>query len=445
MYSKFLKYIHEQELFGRSDKLLLGVSGGVDSVVLANLVNRLGNEFALAHCNFNLRGDASDGDEKFVDALASDLGVKCFFSSFQTREYAAEKGISIEMAARDLRYEWFEQLCFAKGYDWILVAHHLDDVLETFILNMSRGTGIRGLSGIKSKAGKVVRPLLFATREEIEAYAEKSGIESRHDASNDDTAIKRNKVRHDILPQLCELNPAFKRNLQQTISYLNDTELIYLEQINQVREQLISASDNWVKIDKEGLRQLHPLNSYLYELLRPFKFNSDVVAEIAASLDGISGSQFYSSSHRLVVDRGELIITKLESENQDLYYIEKGKKFIREPLHLHLTLQRYNPEFVIPRTSDIAVLDYDKLRFPLMLRKWQQGEYFRPLGMTGFKKLSDFFIDEKLSIPEKESTWILASDNKVVWVVGRRIDDRFKITTETKLVLRIEIMKTTND
>lgn len=444
MYGNFLKYIHEKQLFDHADKLLIGVSGGGDSVVLANLVNRIGNPFAIAHCNFNLRGEESDDDEKFVVNLADSLGVKCFLSSFATREYAASKGISIEMAARELRYNWFEKIREENGFQWILVAHHLDDVLETVILNLSRGTGIRGLSGIKPIAGKIIRPLLFASRSEIEEYAQLNELTYRHDASNDDIHIKRNRVRHHILPMLEELNPSFRKNLQRTIVYLNETKEVYLHKMEQVRNDVVYIDGDWTKIDMLKLKEHQPLSAYLFELLRPFHFNSDVIEEIVQALESLSGLQFFSSTHRLVIDRDYLIITPLQTEKSRLYYIDKNIEFIHEPLHLRITIERYHPEYDIPHIADVAVFDFDTLRFPLILRHWQQGEYFKPLGMKGFKKLSDFFVDEKFSIPEKENTWILASENKVAWIVGKRIDDRFKLTSASKLVLRMEIMNAEN-
>lgn len=444
MYNHFLKLIHEEKLFEKSDRLLLGISGGVDSVVLANLIEKLGNEFALAHCNFNLRGNESDDDEKFVLDLADRLGVKCYLSSFPTKEYANENGISIEMAARELRYDWFEKIREENNFDWILVGHHLDDVLETFILNLSRGTGIRGLSGIKLKVGKLIRPLLNFTRSEIESYAAEMKLYSRHDASNDDINIRRNKVRHQVLPLLEELNPSFRKNLHKTIKFLHDTEQVYLSKIEEIKKQIVIEDDLWIKLSIEKLNKLEPQLTYLYELLRPYHFKADVVEEISRSLNAISGNQFYSSTHRIVVDRDDLIITALDANGQTTFYIEKDVQFIYEPEHLKITIERNQDDYIIPTSSDVAVLDFDKLRFPLVLRKWQMGEYFRPLGMEGFKKLSDFFVDEKYSIPEKENAWILASENKVAWIVGKRIDDRYKITKDTNLILRIERIKSNN-
>jgi tRNA(Ile)-lysidine synthase len=314
-------------------------------------------------------------------------------------------------------------------------------VLETFMLNLSRGTGIRGLSGIKAKAGKIVRPLLFASRNEIEAYAKENEFDFRHDSSNDDTNIKRNKVRHEILPLLEELNPAFKKNLQHTIHTLKETEAVFLDTIESVKKSIVKKEEGWVKISKDEIQNLNPISTYLFELLREYRFKSDVVNEIIKSINTTSGTQFFSETHRLVVDRTDLIITSIKRVKPELFYIEKGVTFVEAPLRMKITFERYAPDFVIPNSIRVAVFDYDKIRFPLVLRKWHKGEYFKPLGMDGFKKLSDFFVDEKYSIPEKENAWILASDNKVVWIVGKRIDDRFKLSDQTKLVLRIEIIQ----
>jgi tRNA(Ile)-lysidine synthase len=439
MYNRFLKYISTENLFGRHDKLLLGISGGVDSVTLLHLVNRLGNEFAIAHCNFNLRGTESDDDEQFVKNLAEENGIKCFVNSFATSDYALEHGISIEMAARKLRYDWFEKIRKQNHFDLIVVGHHLDDVLETFILNLSRGTGIRGLSGIKPKTGYIVRPLLFATRLEIEAYSEENGLAFRFDSSNDDVHIKRNKVRHKILPLLEELNPSFRNNLQRTIQNLNQTEAVFLNKIEEIRLQLVKEEGSWITIDKGKLALLSPVSIYLFELLRPFHFNAVTVENIAELLYGTPGNQFFSATNRLVIDREKLIITPLEAPVQELYYIEKDQEKVFDPIELSVTVEGHNAGYKIPDSKDIAVFDLEKVNFPLVIRKWQQGEYFCPLGMKGLKKLSDFFIDEKFSIPEKENAWVIASDNKIMWIVGHRIDDRFKVTRATKLILKMVI------
>lgn len=439
MYRKFIQHIQSKKLFKPGDRLLVGVSGGPDSVVLARLIAKTGNPFALAHCNFKLRGTASDGDERFVQWLADDLGVECYLSSFPTKEYAAENGISIEMAARDLRYNWFDKIYNENGFHRIVVGHHLDDVLETFLLNLTRGTGIRGLTGIKPVSGKIIRPLLFATRQEIEDYACSQGFDYRTDASNNDTTIKRNLIRHRIIPLLEQLNPSFRQNLEKTIGYLAQTYDVFFAAMEKTREKLVKKQTDRDTVPIPKLKKKQPLPLYLYELLRPYNFNPAVVAEIEQALWGEPGKQFFSPTHRLVCDRDELIITLLEEKKPELFYIEKGQHEFDGPVNLKITEEPFTEEYTIPRYENIATIDAAKVSFPLALRKWQTGEYFRPLGMKGLKKLSDFFIDEKYSIPDKENAWILYSGDRVVWIVGKRIDDRFKLTPETKTVLRIEL------
>lgn len=440
MYNRFLKYIAEEKLFTHLDKLLVGVSGGIDSVVLTHLINRLGNDFAIAHCNFNLRDAESDGDESFVKEIAESYGVNCYTVSFPTADYSMEKGISIEMAARELRYTWFEKIRKENGFDKIVVAHHLDDVLETFILNLSRGTGIRGLSGIKVISGKVIRPLLIATRAEIEQYAQENELDFRFDSSNDDLHYRRNKVRHQVLPLLEEMNPSFRANLHRTIQNLAVTEKVYLDRIEEIRKLIVKPERNWTTLDKGKLLLQQPFKVYLFEMVKPYGFNAATSDQIADSLNSISGNQFFSPTHRLIVDREKLIITPIEPTNMELYYVERDQDMVYDPFEMKITIETHLPGYKIPRENHIAVFDLDKINFPLVIRKWQQGEYFRPLGMSDFKKVSNYFIDEKFSIPEKENTWVIASDNKILWIVGHRIDDRFKVTKETSEVLRMELI-----
>ena len=440
MLEAFKDFIKKEQLFNEEHKLLLAVSGGLDSVVLANLVDQLDNSFGIAHCNFKLRGEDSEEDQRFVANLADLYRVPFFVTSFNTREYAAEQGISIEMAARDLRYDWFEEIRREYDYDYILVAHHLDDVLETFILNLSRGTGIRGLSGIKPKVGKVIRPLLFAQRKELLEYSRTYGIQFNYDISNSDQNIRRNKVRHSILPLLEEINPSFRKNLHRTISYLNETKNVFLDHIESVRDTIVIQNGDWHEISIVELKKLESVSTYLFELLRPFSFKGEVVNDIMKALDNPPGTQFFSATHRLVIDRENLIITPNVTPQNEFFYIEKDQQEVSEPINMRISVERYSADYRIPDSPKVAVFDYDALSFPLIIRKWKKGEYFKPLGLGGFKKLSDFFIDQKYSIPEKENAWLMASGSKIAWVVGKRIDDRFKITSDTELVLRIDLL-----
>lgn len=438
MFARLKQFVAEEQLFHSKSKLILGVSGGIDSIVLLDLLDQYKIDFVIAHCNFQLRNEDSLRDETFVRELAEKYRVEFYLKTFDTEDYAKVHGVSIEMAARDLRYDWFESLRRTLSFDAIAVAHHADDVLETFFMNLNRGTGIRGVSGIKPQNGNVIRPLLYATREEIEAYAQEIGLPFRTDYSNADTKFRRNFIRHNILPNFDLLSESFRKNMKKSIHLLQETETIYLQKIEEMRTEIVDASGLYVRISKEKLRQCTPIHTYLYEFLRPYGFKNDLVKEIVRVIDSTPGKQFISESHRLVNDRKDFIIQKLVDQPDQSFYIECGDVAITEPLKLEI--QTYpRPEKIDFKTpQNIAFFDADLLEFPLVIRKWKKGEYFRPLGMKGYKKLSDFFIDEKKSLPEKEATWLLTSADKVVWVIGMRIDDRYKITPETKQVCRIE-------
>ncbi len=440
MYQEFIQFIRQKGLFTTGQRLLLGVSGGPDSVVLLHLIARTGNPFAIAHCNFNLRGADSDADEHFVQRLADDYGVACFLSSFPTREYAAGKGISIEMAARELRYEWFEKIRRENGFNCIAVGHHLDDVLETFMLNLSRGTGIRGLSGIRPKAGSLIRPLLFASRGDIDRYIVQQGLSFRVDESNSDVRLKRNKIRHQILPLMEELNPSFRVNLEKTIGYLDQVRELLTLEMEKVRDELVQTEAEWFRIPYDALRKLQPLSLYLFELLRPWHFSPEMIADIEQAMDNEPGRIFYAPGYRLVCDRAAFLITPLGQVEERPVYIEKCPDEIWAPFHLRLTTEPYGNAYPIPVSPNCAVVDFEKIDFPLALRRWKQGEYFQPFGMKGLKKVSDFFIDEKYSLPEKEKAWIVSSGDRIVWIVGKRIDDRFRLTPKTRTVLKMEII-----
>ena len=440
MLDRLVKFVKEKQLFGAQQKVLLAISGGIDSMVLLHIFERTGFKYGIVHCNFQLRGEDSDGDEKFVRQQVLIHGVPSFFQRFETEEHARINGISIEMAARELRYEYFEKIRVENGFDYIATAHHQDDLIETFFLNLSRKTGIKGLTGIKEKAGKIIRPLLFAGRREIEKYATENFIEYRNDSTNDEVVYQRNFLRHKILPLFSELNPSFLKNILASIENLKEAEKVYDYFISCETEKVISQSDGELVINIEALKNTTFPMLVLLETLKDYNFNSTVVEEIFRGLESASGKQFYSKTHRLVKDRGQLFVTPLNTDDDRIYYLEKDDIELFAPFDLSIEKQSAKG-FKINKESTVACLDLDKLDFPLLLRKWQQGDYFQPLGMTGFKKLSDFFIDEKIPLHEKENTWLLCSGKKIVWIVGHRIDDRFKITPETKSVFKIEIGK----
>ena len=438
MYDRFSEYVRSKYLFEKGHKILLAVSGGIDSMVMLYLFEKSGFEFGVVHCNFQLRGAESDEDEEFVRRQVLIHGIPAWLKRFETEEHAKLNGISIEMAARELRYTWFSEIRKEQGYDFIATAHHADDQIETFFLNLSRKTGIRGLTGIREKSGEIIRPLLFASRAEIEKFARENFIEYREDSTNSESVYQRNFIRNKILPAFESMNPAFRKNMTESIENLKEAEAIYNNFCDREKSKIVVKSNNSISIDIKKLEHSEFPKTLLIEILSEYGFNPVVIGEIFKSLDTEPGRQFFSKTHRLVKDREKLFVTENEEPVQQLFYIEAEDIKLFEPLHL-LISQHQTENFKIRKEPQFACFDADKLEFPLLIRKWQQGDYFQPFGMTGFKKLSDFFIDEKVPVHQKENTWLLCSGEKIVWVMGMRIDDRFKIDQSTRLVIQIEI------
>ncbi len=378
------------------------------------------------------------GMQLLLKSLSGEKGMKFFRKDFNTTEIARERGISIQMAARDLRYEWFEEVRKDQKYNLIATAHNLDDVLETFFINLSRGTGIRGLSGIPPKTGRIIRPLLFASREDIIEYARENGLSYREDSSNASEKYLRNKIRHKLLPMLEEQNASFRKSLMETISKLAETEKIFTEQMEDQKKKLLVYNKERILIPIADLKALESIKTILFEILSEYNFGSSTIEDIYKSLDSSPGKQFFSSSHRLVKDRDDLILTALVDDEKRKYYLELEESQVYDPVDLEWLVIENTETFDIPKDSNIACLDYDLLEFPLILRHWEKGDFFQPFGMKGMKKLSDFLIDNKVSIPDKENTWILAMGQKILWVLGHRIDERFRITEDTSKVLMLK-------
>ncbi|MFC2098407.1 tRNA lysidine(34) synthetase TilS [Bacteroidota bacterium] len=438
MLERFSKYIKDNKLCSSSDRILLAVSGGIDSVVMLDLFLAAGYKAGIAHCNFHLRAEESDQDVSFVKSLAEIHSIEFHSKDFQTGETASSEGISIQMAARNLRYTWFEEVRETYKYNLIATAHNQDDVLETFFINLSRGTGIRGLTGIPARAGKVIRPLLFASREDIVKYAEEKGLSYREDSSNASEKYLRNRVRHKLLPMLEDQNPSFRKSLIDTITKLSETEKLFSEEMRKLKNSLLIRKGDRFSILIGGLEKLESRRTILYEILADFNFSSASIDDINDAISAVPGKKFFSPTHRLVKDREELIITPLIEEEERKYYLELSDGQLFNPVDLEWMIVDSTEKFRIPREQNIACLDLELLDFPLILRHWQKGDYFQPFGMTGIKKISDFLIDEKVSIPDKEKIWLLASGQKIVWVVGHRIDERFRITDDTRQVLLIK-------
>jgi len=439
MIDDFQKYIASNNLCLKDDTILLGVSGGIDSIVMMHLFRLAGYKMVLAHCNFQLRDEESDYDEDFVLALAENYQIPIHNVHFNTREVAEKEGISIQMAARDLRYEWFEELRKKYQYDYIAIAHNKNDLIETFLINLTRGTGIKGLTGIKEKSGAIIRPLLFASRKNIEDFCHSNNFEYREDSSNKTTKYSRNLIRHEIIPAFESINPSFIDTMTENISKLKNTEKIYFNTIQKLRADIAVEKNRKIYFAIEPLKKLEPIETYLFEFLSPYGFSITQVNDIIASLEGIPGKKFLSPTHRMIKDRNELILEEISLARTKPFFIEEATEYIEHPVYLTLDKIEKTEDFIINTQKNIAQLDYDKLEFPLTIRKWKTGDYFMPLGMKNLKKVSDFFIDQKIPIPEKENVWIIESGNKIAWVAGLRIDERFKITDETTRILQLNL------
>ena len=439
MKEKLDKYIKQHHLFKREDKLILAISGGADSVALACLLKALNCNFIMAHCNFGLRKEESDSDEVFVKKLAKKLNVECVTSNFDTQNFATQNKLSIQMAARELRYKWFEALRLKLDCNFIVTAHHQDDDIETFFINLLRGTGIKGMLGIHPKKRNIIRPLLFARKDEIYDFLKENKIEYREDSSNKDDKYLRNKIRLHLIPLLEEINPSIKETITKDMDYLSGISEIYNTQINKQKGRLLKQEGSYFTISIVELEKLNPMPTYLYELLKPFGFFS--VNDISIALQKQSGKQFFSSTYRLIIDRKKIIIQPISENEKIEIQIDKNDKECFSPIQLGFSLSE---NLDIQNNVNIAMLDLSKLHFPLVLRKWEKGDFFFPLGMNGKKKLSDFFIDNKISIPEKEQIWVLCSDNEIAWIVGLRLDYRFKITEKTKKAYIVQLFKNKN-
>jgi tRNA(Ile)-lysidine synthase len=438
MLSRFIAYLSEQDLCSKGDRILLAVSGGIDSVVMAHLFSSAGFECAIAHCNFQLRGEDSDLDESFVRSLADSLKMPVFVKRFDVEAEMKERNISLQMAARDLRYAWFDLLLKEHHLDWVATAHNKNDAIETFFLNLSRGSGIRGLTGISPSRAKIIRPLLFASRKQIESYQRKHKLEYREDSSNLETKYQRNKIRHDIIPVMQQINPAFMEVMDGNMERLGEVLEIYDRSIQKVRDGLFDEKKGKISIPTDKLLKLSPLRTWLYELFSPFGFTRLQCEGIEKILNAGPGRQSISTTHRLYKDRDRMILVPSGSHGFERYYLDDPEKESYLPFPMDMEVLNRTELDNIPDDPNTACLDLDHIQFPLIIRRWMHGDYFYPLGMDQIKKLSDFFVDEKVPVPEKESSWIMASGKKIVWIMGYRIDNRFRITPSTKRVLKLQ-------
>ena len=436
----FRKYIADNDLATHDDRILLTVSGGVDSMVMLSLFTRSGYRFGVAHCNFQLRGAESDEDEVIVAREAARYGVPCYNRRFDTAAEMERTGESMEMAARRLRYAWFDALSREHGYTVVAIAHHADDSIETFFINLLRGTGLRGLTGISTQVGKVVRPLMFASRKEILEYAVANRIPFREDSSNRSTKYLRNKIRLGLIPRIREINPKFTSLMRRNIARLTDAQLFINHGIERIRGEAVTTENGLDTIHLDRIDPAFPQEFVIYELLNSaYGFKGDVIDSLCHSLrHGMTGRRFYSRERVAYVDRGTIVVAPIAPGDACMVTVERGvpRSYCgNSALYFEYCDIDAIKNFGVP--EHIAQVDADLLKFPLTLRRWREGDWFIPFGMAGRKKVSDFLIDAKVSMPEKERQFVLLSGDEIVWLVGRRIDDRYRLTPDTENVLRI--------
>ena len=430
MLSNFNKHLLENFSFIRQKRLLIACSGGLDSVVLTHLMKTLNFEIGLAHCNFSLRGKESDDDERFVIGLAKKMEIPVFAETFDTKKYAEAHKISIQMAARDLRYAWFSEILINFNYEYLLTAHHLDDDLETFFINISRGTGLSGLTGIPSENTRILRPLLDFSRMEIAQYAEDNNLKWREDSSNKKSDYLRNMLRWEVLPQFKKTNGSILKNFQKTRRNLQASQALIEDYLALIYNKVVAEDADSYKINIEKIKELPNTEAVLYELLHGFGFTEwDDVSKL---LYAQTGKQLFSKTHSLLKNREELILSKIDKKNySDEFSV--GEEGISKPIQLTIEPSKYIGE----TEKNIIYVDSAKLHFPLKLRNWKKGDSFHPFGMTGKKKVSKFFKDIKIPLNEKEKIWLLLSDETIVWIIGHRMDDRFKVTQGTSQILKL--------
>ena len=435
MFSKFKNHIISRFPFLEDKKLFLAVSGGLDSMVLLHLLEQLPYEIAVLHCNFQLRGLESFGDQSFIESYCDQNNIPIFTTQFDTEAFAKDYKLSTQVAARELRYSWFYELLESEKFDYILTAHHADDNLETFIINLTRGTGLDGLTGIPEQNDKIIRPLLPFSREEILQYAEENNIEWREDSSNASNKYLRNKIRHDLVPVLKEINPNFLKAFQKTQSYLQESNEMVEDASIMIYQQVAKEAGKEIHFDLNQLKKLPNYKSYLYQWLNEFGFLA--WNDIYDLVDGQSGKQVFSAEFRLLKNRDKLVLSPISKTSEDEEFeINENDTEVNFPLKLRLC----NVSHITIDSNKSIFVDAEKIQFPLILRKGKEGDSFLPFGMNGkSKKVSKFFKDEKFSLIDKENTWLLCSNDQIVWVVGIRQDERFKIENPSNKILKIEL------
>jgi len=442
MIEAFQQFILKKNLCNPTNKILVAVSGGVDSVVLLDLFVRSGYSVAVAHCNFKLRGEESDNDEHFVELLAKKYQLDFYTKSFDTEKFATDNKCSIQEAARSLRYKWFDELCKKQSFDRVAVGQHLDDQMETFFINLFRAAGVTGLKGMPVKRDDIIRPMLFTRRNEIEKYAKQFRLQFREDSSNYSDKYLRNQIRYKILPEIKKVKEGAEDAFIKSLENLYEDDLMLNQLIDEKRDVLFRQTENGWEINMIKLKKYQPLNTWLFYLLKDFGFSRDLTNQIATSLNKEhSGKIFNAPSHQLLIDRENMLIQEKHEEVEKEYFIHANDKEIEVPIKMKINKQLFDASVRFKKDSSTAYFDIDKLTFPLKIRKWRRGDRFVPFGMTGSKLVSDYLIDNKISRFDKEKVWLLLSGQEVIWVIGRRTSDCFKIGSKTKEVIDFHLEK----
>ena len=437
--NRFTEHVNAEKIFSAGDHLLVAVSGGLDSVVLCDAVNRLGYTFSMAHCNFKLRGAESERDETFVKQLAEQYKVQVHIRSFDTATFAAENKCSIQEAARQLRYDWFAELIrdfkdrSGTKKMRLLTAHHLDDNIETLLMNFFKGTGIAGLRAMQPATEKVARPLLWARKQVLEDYARLAGLQWVEDSSNLEDKYSRNYFRHQLIPLVEKIYPQAMDNLTDNLDRFRDIEKLYQLSVDRLVSKMIVNKGDEMHIPVEKLRLVPAVKTLLFEIIRPFGFHPAQLNEVLKLLDSQTGKYVHSPTHRILKNRNWLIISKMISSDPGISLLEEIPSSVKFPAGI-IDIREVSPseKDILSSGENTAYVDATDIRLPLILRKWKTGDYFYPLGMRKKKKISRFLIDQKKSKIEKENTWVIESDKRILWVVGQRIDDRYKITSASK-------------
>jgi len=438
---RFVDFIEQNKLFDANIKVLAAVSGGMDSVLMAHLLHAAGFKFGIAHCNFMLRGPEADADQDFTRQLAAQLGVSFHTIHFDTQQYAVNHKVSIQMAARHLRYQWFNEVCQSAGYKAIALAHHQNDTIETILLNLTRGTGIAGLHGILPKNGPLVRPLLFLSRQEIQEIIETEKIAFVEDSSNISVKYARNKIRHKVVPLLKELNPNLEATFESNLKHFRDLEILLNEKVEALQSEILVYQEDEVHISIEAVKKLSPKRLLLFKLLQPFGFIDTVVDDLLTALDKHAGRIFESTTFTLVVDRGKLIISPKGVISNEQVLINEGDHIVHYK-NYRLTVLHDDSPLIIKDNPLATSVDADKLSYPLTIRAWHQGDQFYPLGMKTRQKLSDFFIHHKVPLHKKNGIPVLVNANgEIIWLGGYRPDERYKVDNNTKKVTIFELNK----